>query len=79
MPYKIENHHKKDFSVTTECLHETGATLLYSMDEWGRVIVLLYPPETKYTKPLEQAYLLDAYTDSKEFRNIKRLKTLDVF
>lgn len=74
MPYKIEKYHKKDFSIETEYLRETGATLLYSMDEWGRVIVLLYPPETKNTKPLEQAYLLDTYTDPKEFQNEKRLK-----
>ena len=41
IPYKIEQHYMKDFTKETECLHETGATLLYSMDEWGRVIVLL--------------------------------------
>lgn len=74
MPYKIEKHHKKDFTIETEYLHETGATLLYSMDERGRVIVLLYPPETKNIKPLEQAYLLDTYTDPKELQNKKRLK-----
>lgn len=74
MPYKSTRHIKPDFSIGEELLHETGGTLLYSMDEWGRVVVIAYPPETKNTKPVDQGYLLDAYSDASRLNDIKRLR-----
>lgn len=48
--------------------------MLYSMDEWGRVITLVYPPETKNTKPVDHAYLLGTYSDASRLNDVKRLR-----
>lgn len=73
-PYKIQREYTNDFSIKEVPLFEIGATLLYSMDERGRVVVLLYPPETNDIKPIAQAYMIDSFINTEKCLNKKTLK-----
>ena len=74
MPYDYQNKINNDLSVTKVPLQERGASLLYSLDDLGYCLVAIYPPETDYTKSIEQGIAIERSINPIKLLNKKTLR-----